>query len=58
MRYEYVTLQRFGMYKRKYVDCRGKICYAENEDDDIFCGHWIVVYGNGDGTLKEARIEG
>lgn len=31
---------------------------AEYEDDDMFGGHWVVVYGDEDGTLKEAKIEG
>ena len=31
---------------------------AEYDDDDMFYGHWIVVYGNADGELKEANIEG
>lgn len=31
---------------------------AEYEDDDMFGGHWVVVYGDEDGTLKEAQIEG
>lgn len=31
---------------------------AEYEDDDMFYGHWIVVYGNADGELKDANIEG
>lgn len=31
---------------------------AEYGDDDMFGGHWVVVYGDQDGTLKEARIEG
>lgn len=31
---------------------------AEYEDDDMFYGHWIVVYGNADGELDDANIEG
>ena len=31
---------------------------AEYDDDDMFYGHWIVVYGNADGELREANIEG
>lgn len=31
---------------------------AEYDDDDMFYGHWIVVYGSADGGLKEANIEG
>lgn len=31
---------------------------AEYEDDDMFYGHWVVVYGRADGELKEAHIEG
>lgn len=31
---------------------------AEYEDDDMFYGHWIVVYGDADGTLTDANIEG
>lgn len=30
---------------------------AEYEDDNIFYGHWIIVYGNADGELEEATIE-
>ena len=31
---------------------------ATYEDDDMFYGHWVVVYGDKDGTLKDATIEG
>ena len=31
---------------------------AEYEDDDMFYGHWIVVYGDENGELKRANIEG
>lgn len=31
---------------------------AEYNDDDMFYGHWVVVYGSADGGLKEANIEG
>lgn len=31
---------------------------AEYNDDDMFYGHWIVVYGDADGELKDANIEG
>ena len=27
-------------------------------DDDMFGGHWIVVYANISGELKDANIEG
>lgn len=31
---------------------------AEYDDDDMFYGHWIVVYGDADGELKDVNIEG
>ncbi len=40
-----------------HIDDKGDF-EAEYEDDDMFYGHWVVVYGDRDGTLKEAKIEG
>lgn len=31
---------------------------AVYNDDDMFAGHWIVVYGTADGMLTDANIEG
>lgn len=31
---------------------------VEYEDDNMFYGHWVVVYGDANGELKEATIEG
>lgn len=40
-----------------HIDNKGGF-EAEYGDDDMFYGHWIVVYGNADGELKRADIEG
>ena len=40
-----------------HIDDKGDF-EAEYEDDDMFYGHWVVVYGDKDGTLEEAKIEG
>lgn len=38
-------------------DCDGS-CEVTFEDDDMFFGHWVVVYIDKDGKLKSANMEG
>ena len=40
-----------------HIDDEGSF-EADFDDDDMFCGHWIVVCGNSDGELMSADIEG
>lgn len=40
-----------------YIDSKGDF-EATYMDDDMFAGHWIVVYGMANGVLTDAGIEG
>lgn len=48
--------KRIGTPKIR-IDEKG--CFeAEYTDDDMFYGHWVMIYGNENGELEEATIEG